>query len=675
MPSICTTWNPADKHADITLSGGNLTATNVNQWRSVRAILSKASGKHYYEVLIIDNTYMNVGLGTSAATLSNYPGWDAYGVGMSGHVGFYAGATFTANGKSEIDYSNGDTVLIAVDFDAGKLWFGVNGVWCGSGNPAAGTDWTYSFTPGTALFPMVGIQTASCTALFGATSFAYTVPSGFNSGWYEATVSIDVDLSDTASSADAISAEQFASRSLTEDATSSDFIDATMDILDEQATVSDFIDTTMDILDEGASANDSFGTAGSTFHVDTFEEASAQDSIEGYRAIDVTVNDTLGITEAVTDGLFYAITNTDELGLTETIAYAVVYNESLIDVIFIYDDPKVGWKISVTDALVLTDTINSTLGIMIEEWLTLVDSVTNNWTGSEVISDEVNLFDVLVAGLMQTASITESLVLTDTTALKLTITVLEYLGFTDLASAMKTMAQSVSDSVALTDENQWTWPQAITEALTLIDTTSVMATFLRSISDSVAFADVPSLIKQLGLTINESLVLSETLSVQGTLYAAVYDTLAMNVTVELDGEYYETYVLNTPKFLPSMYSGFDFNSFAVYQGRAFGANDTGIFELTGATDAGATIRTGVVLHETDFDSPNQKRFRRAYLDISGTAPKMIVETEDGKRRVYDIDTKGKTVISHEMKGKYWTLSISDFQEIESVKLIPVVLSK
>ena len=418
-------------------------------------------------------------------------------------------------------------------------------------------------------------------------------------------------------------------------ASSSDFFDTTMDIIDEQAISSDLFDSTMEDMAEQVSASDSFDTASSTVQA----------------------------------------TATDTLGFTDTPAYIVTLPKTLTDTIFIYDTPGVGWKISVTDALILADTIDKTLGILIEDWITLVDSETNRWTGSEIISDEVNLYDVLVAGFMQTASITESLVLTDSTALKLTITVLEYLGFTDLATAMKTMAQSVSDSVDLTDSAQWAWPQAITEALTLIDATSVMATFLRSVSDSVAFADVPSVIKQLGLSINESLVLSETLSVQGTLYAAVYDTLAMNVTVELDGEYYETYVLNTPKFLPSMYSGFDFNSYCVYQGRAFGANATGIFELTGDTDAGATIRTGVVLHETDFDSPNQKRFRRAYLDISGTAPKMIVETEDGKRRVYDIDTKGKTVISHEMKGKYWTLSISDFQEIESVRLIPVVLSK
>ena len=162
---------------------------------------------------------------------------------------------------------------------------------------------------------------------------------------------------------------------------------------------------------------------------------------------------------------------------------------------------------------------------------------------------------------------------------------------------------------------------------------------------------------------------------QGALYSAVYDTLAMNITVELNGETYECYVLNTPKFMPSMYSGFDFNSYCVFEDRAFGANDTGVFELTGATDAGNVIHTGAVLSDTDFGSRNNKRFRKGYLAVSGDSPLMILETEDGGRQAYTVDTGGRTVFSHDQKSKKWKISIADFETLESINLIPVVLSK
>jgi hypothetical protein len=158
-------------------------------------------------------------------------------------------------------------------------------------------------------------------------------------------------------------------------------------------------------------------------------------------------------------------------------------------------------------------------------------------------------------------------------------------------------------------------------------------------------------------------------------YNTITETLRMSVLVELAGEVYECYVLNTPKFMPSMYSGFDFNSYAVFENRAFGANATGIYELTGETDAGTNISTGVVMSETDFGMPNQKRFRRGYLGISGTSPVMVLETEDGSRESYAIDTNGKFVASHDLKSKKWKLSVADFDELETIKLIPVILTK
>jgi hypothetical protein len=159
------------------------------------------------------------------------------------------------------------------------------------------------------------------------------------------------------------------------------------------------------------------------------------------------------------------------------------------------------------------------------------------------------------------------------------------------------------------------------------------------------------------------------------LYSLIYDTLKMNVIITLGADVYECYVLNTPKFMPSMYSGFDFNSYCVFENRAFGANDTGIYELTGTTDAGNTIHTGIVLNNTDFGSPNQKRFRRGYLGISGTSPVLVMETENGDRKSYTIDVNGKTVFAHDLKSKKWTLSVADFDELETIELIPVILTR
>lgn len=401
------------------------------------------------------------------------------------------------------------------------------------------------------------------------------------------------------------------------------------------------------------------------------EEASASAAFTVIEA--KSINESLGMGDAPEPRLFTYPANSEALVIADDPASALSF--TITDLIFIWDAIQNGWKVTADESLVLTDSLSEVLGLMISDWITLVDTQSNNWNGRDIIDDALNIYDIAEKYFKIADTIDESIVLTDTNNYVLTVAVLEYLGFTSLASAMRTTAATVSESLALTEAQSYAWAELISETLSVVDVATVIQTFVDVVSESIALADSNSLINRLGLSLNESLVFTETVTSKGTLYNAVYDTLRMNVTVEMAGEVYECYVLNTPKFMPSMYSGFDFNSYCVFENRAFGANDTGIYELTGETDSGSTIHDGVILSSTDFGSRNQKKFRRAYLGISGSSPVMVVETEEGERRVYNIDTDGKTVISHELKSRKWKLSVADFDELDTVKLIPVILSK
>ncbi len=181
---MATTWNPADKHANITLSNGDLTAATTNTaWESVRSILGVSSGKYYWEVTIdvsADPNFM-IGAGTASATLSNHPGYDANGYGYNAANGNkYLNNSPVAYGDS---YTTNDVVSVALDLDNGKIWWGKNGTWQASGDPAAGTNEAYSGLSGT-FYAMVGLYFSGneVTANFGASAFTYTVPTGFNAG-------------------------------------------------------------------------------------------------------------------------------------------------------------------------------------------------------------------------------------------------------------------------------------------------------------------------------------------------------------------------------------------------------------------------------------------------------------------------------------------------------------
>ena len=441
------------------------------------------------------------------------------------------------------------------------------------------------------------------------------------------------------------------------------------------------------------------------------EEASASAEFTAINA--KSINESLVMGDAPAPRLFLYPASSESLVIADAPSPALSFTIS--DLIFLWDTLQNGWKVTNEESLELADAPEWKLGLMISDWITLIDSQSNNWNGQETINQTLNLYDIAQQVQTFADTITEDLTIADAPTWVLTLAILEWMGFADLATAARTIYPSVSESVVLTDEalNAWqeiindtlqavdassafnalrkiindtlqavdassafnAWREIINDTLQAVDVSSVIATFINVVQESLAPADTVSLINRLGLSLNDSLILTETITSKGTLYNAVYDTLAMNVTIDLAGEVYECYILNTPKFHASMYSGFDFNSYCVFENRAFGANDTGIYELTGTTDAGSTIHTGMISSQTDFGLRNEKRFRRGYIGVSGASPVMILECEDGSRKVYTIDTKGKAVFSHEQKSKEWKLAVADFDSLDVIKLIPVILSK
>jgi hypothetical protein len=187
------TLNPLDNgNSNILLTNGNLSVSSSTTWdRGVKATVGISSGKWYYEY-----THGTVNAGTNpAADL----GWTKYtslvnsssnGGGASSDTYLLQGSngnknnggTSTSYGSS---FTTGDTVMCALDLDNGKVYWGKNGTWFASGDPAAGTNAAYTGLSGT-FFPLwywgLGAGTSGVLISninFGQRAFAYTAPSGF----------------------------------------------------------------------------------------------------------------------------------------------------------------------------------------------------------------------------------------------------------------------------------------------------------------------------------------------------------------------------------------------------------------------------------------------------------------------------------------------------------------
>jgi len=187
------TWNPADKNAGIQLTNSNKTAGipgGADILGIVRSILPKTTGKWYWEVVATNVTGPGlgaaVGFANASASLSqelgaNANGWGMFGPGDAGNEAMkYHNASAVAN--TAFRYVDNDILCFALDIAAGLFWFGKNNAWTLSGNPAAGTNATFSSIAAGTYTPACEPYSDSNATLFTIRSFneaSYSAPAGF----------------------------------------------------------------------------------------------------------------------------------------------------------------------------------------------------------------------------------------------------------------------------------------------------------------------------------------------------------------------------------------------------------------------------------------------------------------------------------------------------------------
>jgi len=189
------TWNRLQTSSSITLNNGNLDAIISGGFLiySAAGTVEVATGKWYYETVVTagySTNYPLIGVCdltqiTSAINTSFYStagGGDSTGIIARGKTNVYLSNNTTTSDGVTYNYTS-DVIMIAFDADLGKVWFGKNGTWNNSSNPATNTGGhTFSTVSGKGYRPYVqcNADTSNAwTSNFGQRAFAYTAPSGF----------------------------------------------------------------------------------------------------------------------------------------------------------------------------------------------------------------------------------------------------------------------------------------------------------------------------------------------------------------------------------------------------------------------------------------------------------------------------------------------------------------
>tara|TARA_B100000902_G_scaffold176431_1_gene170140 strand:+ start:1170 stop:2477 length:1308 start_codon:yes stop_codon:yes gene_type:complete len=144
--NVFATWNPLNPVDSITYSYGNCVITGSNSsnyTKSAITTLGASKGKYYWEM---KHTTANANTNTciGVANMDNYEFNQNITSGTTGYVTLRFDGERQINGATTAGYfttpNAGDILMCAMDMDNGKVFFGNNGTWFGSGNPVTGAN-------------------------------------------------------------------------------------------------------------------------------------------------------------------------------------------------------------------------------------------------------------------------------------------------------------------------------------------------------------------------------------------------------------------------------------------------------------------------------------------------------------------------------------------------------
>lgn len=184
------TFNAAEQFAQYFLSEGNkvVTTNTGSAWATAIGTMGLDSGKWYFEMKLVAGTGVNSihGLvGPKSYVTNTFVGAFEDGWGLQPNFSgttarwFNSAGALTLTGFGTLSVNG--IIMVAYDADNGDLWWGLNGTWYNSGDPANGTNPTVTGLP-SGLSPAASSFSTTTSVRFLTTSseLGYTVPTGFS---------------------------------------------------------------------------------------------------------------------------------------------------------------------------------------------------------------------------------------------------------------------------------------------------------------------------------------------------------------------------------------------------------------------------------------------------------------------------------------------------------------
>ena len=156
------TFNALETSPAPNLSEGNLRSSQTTS-HPTTSTMGMSSGKWYAEIYCESGVHTRVGICNQDGASQDFGGSAYSWCKINNSARVYHSGSAPAYGA---EFDLGQICMMAFDADAGKIWYGVDGVWDASGNPATAANPSQSSIDGTDFF--FGVASGSGTLVYKA---------------------------------------------------------------------------------------------------------------------------------------------------------------------------------------------------------------------------------------------------------------------------------------------------------------------------------------------------------------------------------------------------------------------------------------------------------------------------------------------------------------------------
>lgn len=427
-----------------------------------------------------------------------------------------------------------------------------------------------------------------------------------------------------------------------------------------------------------------------TIHIGALSAAGAINTYAAWTplAVDIVENltDTASTSEALEDNLFF-LTDSADGADTPATSWSARFSQS--DTADITSAMLVAFGPQTTDAADCADVLEHSTFTMYLEAVGLSDSLAAGANTTSALSDVAAMLDVIQQAINQ--------IVADTAAGADTLNLGAALTLVDIADAVATQTPSynsvllVAELIATLEAYNGADAYDVTESGALSDAYVARVEALVAMLEAAQAVDTNTALVHVMQSATDTADGGETISSTGSLLNALLnDAVLATIRLNIGGEVFTGWVLNTDTMAPSEYQFADlqFNSACKHGTRYLMAADDGIYEFTEATGV-ETVMTYIKTGKTDFGSDLKKRIVNAYVVYSASAQMVLKVTtsEFGNlvTRNYrmtpqaDDTTDARRVdIGRGVKSRYWQFEVvGDGVDcaIDEIGMLPIVLSR